>query len=1060
MDPRVTAIVVARNAGDHLQRTLDALMAQTRQPDVVIAVLCGSNDDTAALLTRYSPTQIVAVGEKLAFGAAVAAGVRAVGQPASESEWLWLLGQDTAPEPRALESLLGTIEGSASVAVAGPKLVDWDDPRRLRDLGRSMTPLGASAPVVEDELDQGQHDDRSDVLGVAAAGMIVQHALWQQLDGFDPALPVVDDGLDFSVRARLAGHRVVVAPAARVAVTPDGVAVPAVSTRGRNRRRIFRQRRSAQLHRRMTYAPTAAVPVHWLSLVPLAIVRSLIRLVRKQPSAVGGELAAALATAFSVRANRSRRVLHRHKRIGWSAIRPLRAKHSDVNRMRAVKTDGALLRYRGEKQELHFLSGGGIWVVLVMAIIGVAVSMPLLGSSVLTGGSLLPLSHGVGALWAQLGYGWRDIGVGFVGAADPFTAVLAVLGSVTFWHPSLSLVLLWILAMPLAALGGWLAATRITGRMGLRATAAVLTALAPTLLVALQSGRPSAVLAHLLLPWVFFAGVHAWRSWSAAGTTAILTAAALACAPSLAPALAVLWILALVLSGRHVARLLAVPLPTLALFAPLVVQHVVAGNWLAVFADPGVPVPAGSPAGWLAAGFPDASLGGWSQLLTQLGLGAVPPELVVPILLAPLGVLALLALFLPRSPRAMMCLGMALVGFLTAVASAHVAVATAGSANASIWPGAGLSLYWLGLVAAATVGLSALRRGALLPVWIAVVTVAVAVTPAVISLPLGTSVVSGGTGRALPAVVTAEAATHPRVGTLHLIPQPDGGLAAQLTRGTGETLDDQSTLASTDRTVSSRERSLASLAGNLASASGRDPSGQLAARGIGFVLLEPPAQAGSAGATPESAATESRAATALAGNAHLVSVAATGYGQLFSFDAGDAGSAAGATPPGARVPANAGGLLRPLSLALLVVVFAVFLLLALPTGRVTEYTPPRPVRTRRRTEAGTRPAKRGAVRTETRPEEPAAPSTAPTTEAAPDATGGTDEGESTGSSGSSESAEAAGSTGSTESTESTGSAGPAAGRRARGRRASVVVTAPTAAPAMADASAARSDRVE
>jgi hypothetical protein len=511
-----------------------------------------------------------------------------------------------------------------------------------------------------------------------------------------------------------------------------------------------------------------------------------------------------------------------------------------------------------------------------------------------------------------------------------------------------------------------------------------------------------------------------------------------------------------VLSGRHVARLLAVPLPTLALFAPLVVQQVVDGTWLAVFADPGVPVPAGAPAGWqLATGFPDASLGGWAHLLTQRGLGAVPPELVVPILLAPLGVLALLALFLPRSPRAMMCLGMALVGFLTAVASAHVAVTTAGSASASIWPGAGLSLYWLGLVAAATVGLSALRRGALLPVWIAVVTVAVAVTPAVISLPLGTSVVAGGAGRALPAVVTAEAATHPRVGTLHLVPQPDGGLAAQLTRGTGETLDDQSTLAATDRSVSSRERALASLAGNLASASGRDPSGQLAARGIGFVLLEPPAQVGSAGATPESAATESRAATALAGNAHLVSVAATGYGQLFSFDAGDAGAASGVTPADARVPANAGGVLRPLSLALLVVVFAVFLLLALPTGRVTEYTPPRPVRTRRRTESGARPAKRGAVRAETRPGEPAAttPEATPatSTDATADATGGSHEGEPAGSTETE---------GSTEPTGSTGSAEPTAARRARGRRASVVVTAANPAPAMAEASAARSDRVE
>lgn len=941
MDPRVTAIVVARSAGGHLQRTLDALMAQTRQPDVVVAVLCGSNDDFTKLLSRYSPTHVVTVEEKASFGAALAAGERVARQPASANEWLWLLGQDTAPEPRALEALLGTVEGSESVAVAGPKLVDWDEGQALRDLGRSMTPLGAATPLVDDELDQGQHDDLSDVLGVAAAGMFVRHTVWRQLDGFDPALPVVDDGLDFCVRARLAGFRVQVAPAARVAVTADGIAVTDESTRGRNRRRIFRQRRAAQLHRRMAYAPAAAVPVHWLSLLPLALIRSLVRLVRKQPSAVGGELAAAIGTVFSVRPIRSRRTLRRNKTVRWSALRPLRAKHADVNRMRAVKTENALLRYRGEKQELHFFTGGGMWTVLVMGLIGVALSVPLLGSSMLTGGALLPLSHSVGTLWEQVGYGWRDLGVGFVGAADPFTAVLAVLGSLTFWHPSLSLVLIWTLALPLATLGGWMAASRITERLGLRIVAAVLWALAPSFLLSLQSGRPAAVLAHLLLPWVFFAGVHAWRSWSPAATTGILAAATLACAPSLAPAMLVLWVLSLLLSSGHVARLVVLPLPALALFAPLVWQQGAGGNWLAIFADPGVPEPAGALRGWeLAAGFPDVALGGWAPLLTGLHLGDLAPELIVPILLAPLGVLVLLSLVLPRSPRAMLLLGVALLGFLTAVAAAHVAVSTLGSTTISIWPGPGLSLYWLGLVGAATVGLGALRRGALVPAWVALVAVAIAVTPAAISLPLGTTPVAGANARALPAVVAAEAATHPRVGTLHLVPQPDGGLSAQLVRGGGETLDAQSTIATTDRAVTPREQSLATLAGNLASMSGRDPSAQLARFGVGFVLLEGPAQVGTPGPTTEAAQTEDRASAALVGNPHLVAVADKGYGQLFSVDP----SGNGGTPPAARIPEDAGGALRPLSLVLLGVVFGVFLLLALPIGRVTEFTPPLPER--------------------------------------------------------------------------------------------------------------------
>lgn len=949
MYPRVTAIVVARNGGEHLTRTLDALKAQSRQPDVVVAVMCSASDDSAAVLANYSLTQIVSVREPLPFGAAVATGLRSVGQAVSDHEWLWLLAQDTAPEPRALEMLLAAVEVSPSVAVAGPKLVDWNEPSTLRGLGEAMTPLGASVPLVEDELDQAQHDGLSDVLAVAPGGMLVRHTLWERLGGFDPGLPLVDDGLDFCVRVRLAGSRVVLVPAARVGFAADGVAGPSRSTKGRNRRRLFRVRRAAQLHRRMAYAPAAAVPLHWLSLVPLAIARSLARLVRKEPGAIIGELAAAFATAFNaVSTSSARRAIARSKVVGFAAVKPLRIPHAEERRARALKREAALLRYRGEKKELRFFSGGGVWVVLVMAVIGVALSVPLLGTSVLTGGSLLPLSGSVAALWDHVGYGWRDIGLGFVGAADPFSAVLAVLGSLTFWQPSFSLTIVWIAALPLAALGAWIAASRVTDRMGLRATAAVVWALAPSLLLGLQTGRPSAALVHLLLPWLFFAGVWASRSWAAAATTAILAAATLACAPSLGPALIVLWIVSLVLAGRHIARLIVMPLPALALFAPLVWQQGAAGNWLALMADPAVPLASNRPHAWeLVSGFPDASLGGWAQFLSEHSLSGLAPVFIVPILLIPLGVLALLAMFLRGSARAMLSLGVALLGFLTAIAAGQLAVATVGSASVAVWAGAGLSLYWLGLVGAATIGLGALGRAALVPAWVVVVAVAVAITPAAISLPLGTTVVAGGDGRTLPAVVTADAATNPRIGTLRLTPQADGGIAAELLRGTGNTLDSQSTLLSTREGAGSGERALASLAGNLASQSGQDPSEQLSRLGIGFVLLAPAAHAAHEDPSREAVATSTRASTALTANAHLADVAETGYGALFSFDAGDEK----AIPVAARIPPDAGGAARPLSLVVLGVIFGIFLLLALPTGRVTEFTEPRRGRPRSRAAA-------------------------------------------------------------------------------------------------------------
>ncbi|MEO6826796.1 MAG: glycosyltransferase family 2 protein [Microbacteriaceae bacterium] len=946
MYPRVTAIVVAHNGAAHLRRTLQALSMQTRRPDAVIAVDCASTDETAAIFAEYATgvenikpgrgddrrVQLLTSRENLPFGAALAMAARATQPTASDHEWLWLLAQDTAPDPRALELLLGAVEVSRSVVVAGPKLMDWDDPSLIREFGQSMTPLGASVPLVENELDQAQHDARSDVLAVAPAGMLVRHTLWEKLGGFDPALPVVDDGLDFCVRARLAGFRVTLVPGARVATAGDGVVGASRSIKWSARRRLFRLTRAAQLHRRMVYAPAAALPVHWLSLVPLAIVRSLGRLLGKQPGAIGAEFAAAFAVAFSgMRISTARHALAKVKTAGWASITPLRIPLDEVRRARALTREAALAR-SGGRIEFNFFAGGGAWTVLAAAVLGVVLFLPLLDSAALTGGSLLPLSADVGQLWHNLGYGWRDIGLGFVGAADPFAAVLAVLGTLTFWQPSLSIVLLFLCALPLAALGAWMCAARLTGRAGLRACAALLWMLAPTFLSALATGRPAAVLVHLLLPWLFFAGFAAARSWAASAATALLFAATIACAPSLAPALVLIWLGCVVASGRRLMRFIAIPLPAFALFAPLIWQQLSRGNWIGLLADPGLPsVSRLAGGGQLALGLPETGLAGWPALAESFGLSGSAAHLIVPILLAPLAILALLALFLRGSTRAVVPLAVALVGFATAVAAGQLLLQSVGSQPVAIWPGSGLSLYWLGLVGSATLALSAIRRLSAIPAIVCVLFTAVAGAPLALALPLGTSLVVPGEGKALPAFIGAEAANHPRVGTLEITPQPDGAIATTLLRGTGPSLDEQSTLATTMLTLDAQERQLAGLAANLTSQSGLDATAQLNALGIGFVYLTPPVSGLEPDAAHRAAATERRASVALDGNPVLAPVGGGSVGLLWSHSAGTV-----PTTAAAQIPTGAGGIIRTLILIGQALVIGITVLLSIPTGRARD----------------------------------------------------------------------------------------------------------------------------
>ena len=59
MQPRVTAILVAANGADHLDRTLDALAAQTRHPENLVVVDVGTTDGSTAELSFGGSAQLV-----------------------------------------------------------------------------------------------------------------------------------------------------------------------------------------------------------------------------------------------------------------------------------------------------------------------------------------------------------------------------------------------------------------------------------------------------------------------------------------------------------------------------------------------------------------------------------------------------------------------------------------------------------------------------------------------------------------------------------------------------------------------------------------------------------------------------------------------------------------------------------------------------------------------------------------------------------------------------------------------------------------------------------------
>jgi hypothetical protein len=300
----------------------------------------------------------------------------------------------------------------------------------------------------------------------------------------------------------------------------------------------------------------------------------------------------------------------------------------------------------------------------------------------------------------------------------------------------------------------------------------------------------------------------------------------------------------------------------------------------------------------------------------------------VAILVGVLVALAFVGLFSQYPIRAQLSVFVMVLGIVTAVFASGFFVSFDGSEPVAIWPGNGLSLAWLGLMVAAGTGASILRRFSYYPAVAGIAAATLLALPALAASSLGNSAVIASNGQTLPAYVVAQAAISPQVGTLVLTPQPDGGLGANLVRGTGMTLESTSTFVTTGAGFGAQEKLLAETVSNLASVSGNDSAEELTALGVGFVVLSPPLATVGEKVSPQAQAISARVKATLDANAGIEIVGKTDAGLLWRYPGYDASAV---SPLQSTLPVQPWQIIIASVQALVIILT---LLLAIPTGSV------------------------------------------------------------------------------------------------------------------------------
>ncbi len=418
---------------------------------------------------------------------------------------------DVALDPQSVEQMVRRMADDEYTAIVGPKLVAWDDPSRLEEVGMAIDRFGYPYKGLEEgEIDLGQHDTPNEVFYVTSSCMLVLHDVFKEIRGWDARMRAFSEDVDFCWRARLAGHVVRVEPSAR---GRHAIAL----AKGLRQSRFSPSRYYIRRNRFRTILKNAS-GLRLLALIPqfilLALGEMIGFLVLRQPGEILNLFRAfGWNTITLPQTIAERRRVQRTRTVTDRAMKRLIVRQTARVRFYIAHQTDRLEEAWGRRAEVFSIRGDrvqkmagklvGKWgAVALLLTIGLLLGFRhfLWGPSVSVG-DLLPFPERPIAMWRAFGSPWQGAGLGQPGVSPPAFVGLGAFPIVSFGAEGAAQKLLVMTFGAIAGLGAYRLLTDVVDRQA-RIVAAFVYTLGTIGYAAIREGSLSALALGVAAPFV------------------------------------------------------------------------------------------------------------------------------------------------------------------------------------------------------------------------------------------------------------------------------------------------------------------------------------------------------------------------------------------------------------------------------------------------------------------------------------------------------------------------------------------------------------------------------